>query len=127
MDRDVRLFFATAALTFGGLGVTQAGWTNTILVWSPFGAAGVSLLAATFWGPFSRRFPKTKEAIARIASNRISWFVLVFSIFGLVFALDLAIRMGWIGNTPIKNATIPAAQATGERLEPIIGPKNSGT
>jgi hypothetical protein len=113
-DLTIQLFIGATAVAVLGMAVTQAGWTHKWFVRSLFVLAGILALSAIFWKPISKEFPKFGSFASSLASQSISWFTLLIVGFGIVFLLDLAARVGWLGvQSPV----------LARRPEPVITPK----
>jgi hypothetical protein len=96
----IRLFVGATAISCLALAVTQAGWTNKVLVILLFILAAVlGASAVLFWPQVSSARPGLTETLAKVSESAFGWFGLLTITLLIVFILDLGVRVGWLGST----------------------------
>jgi hypothetical protein len=107
----IRLFLIATAITFAGVAVSQAGWTQKFLIYSLFGAASLSVLGALFWGSIAERSPRIAEFARGVTASGIAWLTLLVVGIGAVLILDYGARVGWFGESASRISVGDAASS----------------
>ncbi len=72
-ELSIQLALLAAGLTFGGVAVTQAGWTHKIFIWASFALAAIFLVLGCLWKSIAAYF----TSLSQFSVGPVFWFALV--------------------------------------------------
>jgi hypothetical protein len=74
---QIQLWFGAAAIAFGAIAITAAGWNHRYFVWSMFSLAGASALVALLWRKINEAIPEVaSEKFLAVTAQPLTWFAI---------------------------------------------------